>query len=129
MLRWSCPEVFCKKVFLKIPRNSQENTCIRVSFLIKLFSCQYFKMFENNYFVEDLRTVASVFFLKIYLLPFVLAQSYLLTIHNYFLQSIKHEQTAINLNNGIGDIYNWAFQWKWSWIQNIRNSYRNLFKA
>ena len=29
-------EVFCKKVFLKIPQNSQENTCARVSFLMKL---------------------------------------------------------------------------------------------
>ena len=28
-----CP---VKKVFLKIPQNSQENTCARVSFLIKL---------------------------------------------------------------------------------------------
>ena len=31
------PEVFCKKkVFLEISPNSQENTCARVSFLIKL---------------------------------------------------------------------------------------------
>ena len=33
--RSSRPEVFCKKVFLKISQNSQENTCARVSFLIK----------------------------------------------------------------------------------------------
>ena len=26
----------CKKVFLEISQNSQENTCVRVSFLIKL---------------------------------------------------------------------------------------------
>ena len=30
------PEMFCKKVFLKILQNSQENPCVRVSFLIKL---------------------------------------------------------------------------------------------
>ena len=31
------PEVFCKKkVFLDISQNSQENTCARVSFSIKL---------------------------------------------------------------------------------------------
>ena len=30
------PEMFCKKVFLQISQNSQENTCARVSFLIKL---------------------------------------------------------------------------------------------
>ena len=29
------PEVFCKKLFLEITQNSQENTCARVSFLIK----------------------------------------------------------------------------------------------
>ena len=34
--RSSRPEVFCKKVFLGISQNSQENTCARVSFLIKL---------------------------------------------------------------------------------------------
>ena len=28
--------VLCKKVFLEISQNSQENTCDRVSFLIKL---------------------------------------------------------------------------------------------
>ena len=28
--------VFCKKVFLEISQNSRENTCVRVSFLIKL---------------------------------------------------------------------------------------------
>ena len=34
--RSSRPQVFCKKVFLEISQNSQENTCARVSFLIKL---------------------------------------------------------------------------------------------
>ena len=33
--RSSRPEVFCKKVFLQISQNSQENTCARVHFLIK----------------------------------------------------------------------------------------------
>ena len=30
------PELLCKKVILEISRNSQENTCARDSFLIKL---------------------------------------------------------------------------------------------
>ena len=34
--RNSRPEVFCKKVFLKISQNLQEKTCARVSFLLKL---------------------------------------------------------------------------------------------
>ena len=36
MTRSSRPDVFCEKVFLEISQNSQENTCARVSFLIKL---------------------------------------------------------------------------------------------
>ena len=34
--RSSRPEAFCKKMFLKISQNSQENICARYSFLIKL---------------------------------------------------------------------------------------------
>ena len=30
------PELFVKKAFLEISQNSQENTCVRVSLLIKL---------------------------------------------------------------------------------------------
>ena len=36
LFRSSRPKVFCKKVFLEILQNSQENTCARVCFLIKL---------------------------------------------------------------------------------------------
>ena len=35
-VRSSRLEVFCKKLFLKISQNSQENTCVRVSFFTKL---------------------------------------------------------------------------------------------
>ena len=35
--RSSQPEVLLKKVFLEISQNSQENTCARVSFLMKFF--------------------------------------------------------------------------------------------
>ena len=36
VLRSRLLEVFCKKVFLEISQKSQKNTCVRVSFLIKL---------------------------------------------------------------------------------------------
>ena len=36
MIRNSLPEVFWKKVFLKILQKSQENSCARVAFVIKL---------------------------------------------------------------------------------------------
>ena len=42
-----------KKRFLKIPQNSQEKTCARVSFLIKWHACN-FQMFKNNFFAQHL---------------------------------------------------------------------------
>ena len=60
-----------KKVFLTILQNSQEDTCARVSFLIKLqasacnfmkketlaqvFSCEFCKIVKNTFFIEHLR--------------------------------------------------------------------------
>ena len=50
--------VLCKKVFLEISRNSQENTCVRVSFLIKtlaqVFSCEFCEISKNTFFTEHL---------------------------------------------------------------------------
>ena len=37
----SRPEVLCKQVFLEIFQNSHENTCARVSFLIRLQAFSY----------------------------------------------------------------------------------------
>ena len=60
-----------KKVFLEISQNSQENTCARDSFLIKLqtllkkeslaqvFSCEFWKISKNNFFTEHIRTTAA----------------------------------------------------------------------
>ena len=66
-----------KKVFLEISQNSQENTCARVSFLIKLktsacnfikketlaqvFSCEFCEISNNTLFTEHLWTTASAF--------------------------------------------------------------------
>ena len=63
-------------MFLKILQNSQENTCAKVSFLIKLqapnlqfylkktpaqvFSREFYEIFTSTYFVEHMRTIASV---------------------------------------------------------------------
>ena len=65
-----------KKVFWKIPQNSQENTCARVSFLIKLqasactfvkketlaqvFSCEYCKILKSTFFHRTPSVAASV---------------------------------------------------------------------
>ena len=68
--------VLCKKVFLEISQNSQENTCARVSFLIKLqaqacnfikketlaqvFSCEFCEVSKNTFFTEHVWATASV---------------------------------------------------------------------
>ena len=65
-----------KKVFLEIFLNSKENTCARVSFLVKLqakvcnfikketltqmFSCEFCESSKNTFFTECLRTTAFV---------------------------------------------------------------------
>ena len=69
------PEV--RKDVLKVSQNSQENTCARLSFSIKLqtwpgtllkkealaqvFSCEFWEIFKNTFFIEHLMT-ASVWF-------------------------------------------------------------------
>ena len=74
------PEIFCKKVVLKISQNSQENTCARVSFTIsckpqackfftketltQVFYCKFCKVFKNTYFEEHLRMAGSVLMIK-----------------------------------------------------------------
>ena len=66
---------FVKKVFLKIPQNSQENTCARDSFLIKLqalacnfikketlaqvFSCEFCEISKNTFFYRKPPVAAS----------------------------------------------------------------------
>ena len=72
----SCQRRFSiKNVFLKISQNSQENTCARVSFWIKLqtsscnfikketltqvFSCTFCEIFKNTFFTEYLRVTTS----------------------------------------------------------------------
>ena len=52
-----------KKVFLEILQYSQENTCVRVSFLIKLQACNFIKK-------ETLAQVFSVNFVKFLRTPF-----------------------------------------------------------
>ena len=68
-----------KKLFLKISQNSQENTCVGVSILIKftclrpatlskkdtptqVFSCEFSEFFRTLFFSEHLRTTASEFY-------------------------------------------------------------------
>ena len=63
----------CGKVFLEISQKSQENTYVRVSFLIKLqrpatslkktlahvFSCEFYEISKNNFLTEHLQITAS----------------------------------------------------------------------
>ena len=64
-----------RKLFLKISQYSQENTCVGISFLIKMQAfrapallkrdsntgvfCEHWEIFKNTYFEEHLQTAAS----------------------------------------------------------------------
>ena len=64
-----------RKLFLKISQYSQKNTCVGISFLIKIQAfrepallkrdltkgvfCEHGEIFKNTYFEEHLRTAAS----------------------------------------------------------------------
>ena len=73
-----------KKVFLEISQNSQENTCVRDPFLIKLQACC--EISKNTFFTEHLRTVAShcnIFFIS----PTLFTSSFIqfhTSLHHYF---------------------------------------------
>ena len=54
----------CKKMFLEISQSSQENTCARVSFLIKLQACNFIKK-------ETLAQVFSCEFCEVSKKPFL----------------------------------------------------------
>ena len=62
------PEVFFKKVFLKISQILQENTCTRVAeacnfikkdALAQVLSCEFCETFKNTFFKEQFWTTAS----------------------------------------------------------------------
>ena len=50
------PMVFCKKVFLEMSQNSQENVCARVSFLNKVAGLANF--LRASFLTEHLRVTA-----------------------------------------------------------------------
>ena len=54
--------MLCKKIFLEISQNSQENTCPRATFLIKL---QAYEISMNAFSTEHLQTTASEFLMAI----------------------------------------------------------------
>ena len=79
IFRSSRPEVLCKKGVLEISQNSQESTCVRVSFLIKsqvwgcnstqketlayVLSCQFWEISKKIFYYRTPLVAASVFLL------------------------------------------------------------------
>ena len=63
------PEVFCKKVFLEISQNSQENNCAQVSFcrcnfikkeaLAQVFCCEFCEISQNTFSYRTAPVAAS----------------------------------------------------------------------
>ena len=76
--RSSRPEVFCKKGFLEISQNSQENTCARVSFfnfikkltLVQVFSCEFCEISKSTFFYKTHPVAASVLIFELGLLTY-----------------------------------------------------------
>ena len=76
----SRPAMFCKKVFLEILENSQENTYARVSILLKLqtcnfikketlakvFSCEFCEISENSFFYRPPHMAATTLTMNIF---------------------------------------------------------------
>ena len=62
-LQKQSPEVFCKKVYLKISQSSQENTCARVCYILQVFSCEFCEIFKNTFFCRTPLVAASILIL------------------------------------------------------------------
>ena len=113
-IRCSRPEVFLKKEFLEIPQNSQENTCTRVSFLIKLqaSACNFIK-------IETLAQVFSCEFCEIskntfsYRTPSVAASVKSITLQTHrVVVLIKFDDADYQNHLHILNIYNKMFKYK-----------------
>ena len=102
IFRSSRPEVFYKKLFLEISQNSLENTCARVSFLVKLqvqasnfikkklwqvFSCEFYEISKNTFSY----TLATISLLETLPLIFILINSFLVSVP--ILHSLKTPKT------------------------------------
>ena len=84
-----------KKVFLEISLNSQENTCARVSFLIKLtlelvFSCEFCEISKNTFFYRTPLVAAFVGFNELYWLCYVYVNFKRIN-QSYWLQKLANQ--------------------------------------
>ena len=64
--RSSCPEVFCKKVFLEVSQNSQKSPVPECNFIEKetlaeVFSCEFCEISKNIFYYRTLLVAASSF--------------------------------------------------------------------
>ena len=80
---WKCPE---KKMFLKISQNQQENTCVEVSFLIKLQETS--SQVVSREFCEILKNTC-----------FVISQGLLLNPRTYNIRFLETTTIAKNVEN------------------------------
>ena len=116
---WRC---FVKTVFLEISQNSQENTCGRVSFLIKLqvtpqilaqvFSCKFCEIFKNTFFDRTPSLAASVLLRKLKTYGFntkalTLIQSYFSNSHQRTKVDDKFRKWQKNFNRCVLRLYPW----------------------
>ena len=88
-------------MFLKISENPQENTCVRVSFLIKLYawgpqlyqkrgSCKFWEIFKNSFFYRTPSAAASEHNKSIWKVCEAVAQRY--SVKKVFLEISQNSQ-------------------------------------
>ena len=112
--RRSRPEVFCKNSALKILKKSQENTCIRVSFLVKFqvkdcnfikkrLQHMYFPVKYANFFLQNTSGRTNKKRSKVHkqgiLLKIIYYRTtgYYLTKHSMFLFEVKQRTPRVLL--------------------------------
>ena len=108
---------------MKFWKNLQENTCARVSFLIKfkketlaqVFSFKFYEIYENTYLTEHLWTTASEFttFSRVQI---CLISSIILDFHSTFLFFDKMQE-AIRICPGSFRKFNRKLEW---WIPYLK---------
>ena len=85
------PEVFCKKVFLKMSQISQENTCAGVSFLIKrkCFSVNFAKILRTTFWRIS---VNGCFWIGTWMKKTGLIESFYKHRHQHFRCKFSHQK-------------------------------------
>ena len=122
-------------MFFEISQTSQENTCVRASFLIKLqvsacnvtknetlakvFSCEFCKLYKNTFFTKHVRTTASkIIMYYVLLLQKITIDYYLFFI---FVQILFHffKMLRFRIFLLFFSYFRLTFKWFWNLLPSL----------